>query len=307
VPVDVSLALKEALHLVRASLPVTITLKEQMRCRSRTIMADPTEIHQVIINLCTNAAQAMENTGGVITVTLDRVVLSDEDARKESLLLAGPYIMITVSDTGAGIEKQHIERIFDPFFTTREIGSGSGLGLAVVHGIVSRHGGKISVESEPGNGAKFTVYFREAENAPKQLLTPATTPAGGNERILLVDDELLVVEVTRRRLELLGYQVSSYTRSDEALECFLRQPDAFDCIITDQTMPKMTGEQLTRAVLDVRPDIPVILCTGYSALVDAEKAEKIGVKAFVLKPFDQKNLAHTVRTVLDGSRVTATA
>lgn len=301
VPVEIHLALKEVLRLLRASTPSTIDIKESMHYRRGKVQADPTEIHQVIMNLCTNAVQAMEETGGVLSVSLEKAEIGEDEARPLSGLQPGAYVLIKVMDTGHGIPKENMDRLFDPFFTTKEIGKGTGMGLAVVHGIVARLNGTVAVESQPGAGAVFSVYLPECQDSqPDSVQKPSITPKG-NERILLVDDEPIVVEVTRRRLELLGYRVTSFLQSDEALESFRSDPEAFDCVITDQTMPKLTGEQLARAVLDMRPGIPVILCTGYSAVINEEKARKIGIRAFLMKPFNHQDLAESVRHALDYS------
>ena len=301
IPVEIHLALKEVLRLLRASTPSTIDIKESMQYRRGKVQADPTEIHQVIMNLCTNAIQAMEETGGVLSVSLEKAELTEDDARALSGLQPGAHVLIKVQDTGHGIPQENMDRLFDPFFTTKEIGKGTGMGLAVVHGIVARLNGTIAVESRPGAGSTFSIYLPESPDAqPDSAQKPSTTPKG-NERILLVDDEPIVVEVTRRRLELLGYRVTSFLQSDEALESFRSDPEAFDCVITDQTMPKLTGEQLARAVLDMRPGIPVILCTGYSAVINEDKARKMGIRAFLMKPFNHQDLAESVRNALDKS------
>ncbi len=300
VPVEIHLALKEALRLLRASIPTTVDIKESMKYRLGKVLADPTEIHQVIMNLCTNAAQAMEETGGVMSISLEKVTLSADALPQEPALQPGAYVVLEISDTGPGIPKEIIDRIFDPFFTTKDIGKGTGMGLAVVHGIVGRLGGTVTVESTPGNGATFSVYLPEAGNAQQPAAPEETVPPKGHERILLVDDEPIIVEVTRRRLELLGYRVTSFTKSEDALASFRSQPEAFDCIITDQAMPKMTGEQLSTAILAVCPDIPIILCTGYSAVIDENRARETGIRAFAMKPLDHRRLAEIVRNVLDG-------
>jgi PAS domain S-box-containing protein len=298
-PVDLYLAVKEAIRMIRASLSPDIEIREQFKYRTGRVLADPTEIHQVIINLCTNAAQAMEEQGGgVLTVSLDREELSDEVLPVEFRMTSGPYLRLQIADTGQGIPEELLEKVFDPFFTTREIGKGSGLGLAIVHGIVRRLGGMVTIKSTHQAGTTVTVHLPEP--VAEQHEQPGAPPDAlrGTEQILFVDDEQVVTDVTCKGLELLGYRVTPFTGSPEALEHFRSHPDDFDLVITDQTMPKMTGGKLAELLLGIRPDIPIIMCTGYSAIMDAEKAGQIGIRAFVMKPFDHKNLASIVRKVL---------
>jgi two-component system cell cycle sensor histidine kinase/response regulator CckA len=300
-PVDLHLAVKEALHLIRATISPAIGIKEQFRYRSGKVLADPTEIHQVIMNFCSNAAHAMEDNGGTLTVSLDRIELTDDKLPEEYHMESGFYLMLRIADTGHGIIKEHMDRVFDPFFTTKEIGKGNGMGLAIVHGIIRRLNGMIKLESTEGKGTTFTVYLQEHTTPQPAGAGNATHPAKGNEHILFVDDEAFVTDVTRRGLELLGYRVTSFTVSEEALKAFRQNPDVFDCVITDQTMPKMNGGKLAEKLLRIRPDIPIIMCTGYSAIMDAEKAGQIGIRAFIMKPYDHKNLAAIVRKLLDSN------
>jgi CheY-like chemotaxis protein len=251
------------------------------------------------MNLCTNAAQEMEKTDGVLYVSLERLDLSEDDLQNEPALKPGPHVKLSVKDTGLGIDPDHIDRIFDPYYTTKEVGMGSGLGLAVVHGIVKHHNGMITVESNPTQGTTFNVFFPITESVEQEVAKEIDPLPTGNERILLVDDETSVVEVTKQRLERLGYQVTSKNSSIEALELFRAQPNAFELIITDQTMPDMTGEQLAKKLIDLRPDILIVLCTGYSSNIDAEKSKALGIKEFLLKPIDLQELAITIRRVLD--------
>jgi PAS domain S-box-containing protein len=298
-PVQIQLIVKDALKLLRASIPATIDIRQDIDSQCGTIIADPTELHQVTMNLCTNAAQEMEKTDGVLYVSLERLDLSEDDLQNEPTLKPGPHVKLSVKDTGLGIDSDHIDRIFDPYYTTKDVGMGSGLGLAVVHGIVKRHNGMITVETNPTQGTTFNVFFPIAEGVEQQVAKEIDPLPTGNERILVVDDETSVVEVTQQRLERLGYQVTSKNSSIEALELFRAQPNAFELIITDQTMPDMTGEQLAKKLIDLRPDILIVLCTGYSSNIDAEKSKALGIKEFILKPIDLQELAITIRRVLD--------
>ncbi len=296
-PVELRLVVDEALKLLRASIPTTVTIQQHLDPASGTILADATQIHQVLMNICTNAAQAMDENGGVLTVSLDGVEL-DEGGMVEGLGV-GSYVRLMVKDTGAGVDPQVLDRIFDPYFTTKPVGKGSGMGLAVVHGIVKSHDGVIQVESAPGNGTTFFVYFpRIAEVAQGVLADNEPLPVG-SERILVVDDEASIVELTKRRLERLGYQVTTKTSSLEALEFFRSRPDGLDVVISDQAMPGLTGGDLAKEILAIRPNIPIIICSGYSSKMDAVRADSMGINAFIMKPVEYKELAETLRRVLD--------
>jgi len=298
-PVQIHLIVKEALKLLRASIPASIDIRQDIDSQCETIVADPTELHQVVMNLCTNAAQEMEKKDGVLSVSLERLDLSADNLQKEPTLTPGPYVKLSVSDTGHGIAPDNIDRIFDPYYTTKEVGKGSGLGLAVVHGIVKRYNGMITVESKPNEGTTFNVFFPKAGEVEHQVIKEIDPLPTGNERILVVDDETSVVNVIKQLLERLGYQVTTKNSSIEALELFRAQPNAFELIITDQTMPDMTGEQLAKALIDLRPEVLIILCTGYSPNIDAEKSKALGIREFIMKPIDKKELAITIRRVLD--------
>ncbi len=298
-PVQFQIVLKEALQLLRASIPTTIEIKSEIEGDCGDIYADATQIHQVIMNICTNAAQAMDDKGGVMTVTLNQKELSKDSIQNEPHLKLGRYIRFSVQDTGMGIEKDIEERIFDPYFTTKEIGKGSGMGLSVVHGIVKNHDGIITVESILGKGTVFNVYFPVIQERQfKQLDIEVPIPKG-TESIMVVDDEEAMIDITKRRLEKIGYKVTAINSSVKALEIFKADPLAFDLIITDQTMPHMTGETLAKKMMDIKEDISIILCTGYSSKMDSEAAKEIGIKSFLLKPVDLRGLATTIRTVLD--------
>jgi two-component system, cell cycle sensor histidine kinase and response regulator CckA len=299
VPLEVNNILQEALKFLRATIPTTIEIKESYDIKNGIILADATQLHQVIVNLCTNAAHAMEEQGGILGITLSGQDFSENELNIEPSLKPGSYVRLCVNDTGTGIDQRHLDKIFDPYFTTKEVGKGSGMGLAVVVGIVKSHDGIITVDSKLGEGTTFIVYFPRIEEQSKEEVEVTAPLPVGNEKILVVDDEESIVYMTRRRLELLGYQVTAKTSSIEALELFRSQPDQFDLVITDQTMPGLTGEQLTKEVLRIRPGFPIILCTGYSSKIDAEKADFVGIRAFIMKPVERSELANTVRRILD--------
>lgn len=298
-PVQIHIIVKEALKLLRSSIPTTIEITTAIDPACGNILANPTQIHQIVMNLCTNAAQAMDEDGGELKVEMINTELEEDDLLNEPELKPGPYVQLSVKDTGVGIDQEDFERIFDPYFTTKEFGKGTGMGLSVVMGIVKGLGGMITVESIPGKGSTFKVFFPKGEEHDS-IFNEETKPLPtGKERILVVDDEKSIADMTKRRVERLGYQVTAKTSSLEALELFSSQPDAFDVVISDQTMPELTGENLARKLLEIRPDIPIIICTGYSSKIDAEKANFIGIRAFIMKPVDKVELAETIRSVLE--------
>ncbi|MBN1102412.1 MAG: PAS domain S-box protein [Deltaproteobacteria bacterium] len=296
---DPSLVLKETMKMMRYSLPSTVQIQQEIRRNCGTVLADPTDLDQVLMNLCVNAAHAMREKGGTLKVSLMGVDLLPEEVATLQDVLPGPYCKLTVSDTGDGMDRAILDRIFDPYFTTKSPGEGTGLGLAVVHGIVKSHGGAIRVESEPGKGATFEVFLPRIDEpthvAAREDLGEIPR---GSERILLVDDERSLTVAAKGVLESLGYRVTSRTSSLEALETFRAQPDQFDLVITDMTMPYMTGSELSRRILEIRSDIPIILCTGYSEVMTKEKARELGVREFLLKPIVMKQIAGTIRRAL---------
>ena len=298
-PLQISPVINEALKLLRASLPTTIEIRQNMKTASDIVLTNPTHIDQVLMNLCTNAAHAMRENGGVLEVRLEDVDLGIEAAAQNSDLKPGAYMKLTVSDTGTGIEPGIMERIFDPYFTTKGPGQGTGMGLAVVHGIVKSTGGAITVDSKLGEGTTIAVFFPRTESN----LTPEARALGpfptGTERILFVDDEKPLVDIGAQMLEHLGYQVVSRTSSIEALEAFRVQPEKFDLIITDQTMPNMTGEMFAKELIQIRPDIPIVLCTGYSETISEEKAKSLGIRKLLMKPILIREMSETIREVLD--------
>ena len=298
-PVRVSRIVKEALKFLRASLPTTIEIRENIEKDIGTIEADPTQIHQILMNLCTNAHHAMREEGGILEVTLTNVDMDAYTIRQYPDISSGPYVRLSVSDTGHGITPDVKERIFDPYFTTKGVGEGTGLGLAVVHGIVKDHAGAITVYSETGKGTTFHIFLpviEKAEEPKKETMGPLPT---GHERILFIDDDPSLVEIGREILGKLGYDVVAKTSSIEALELFREQPDKFDLVITDMTMPNMTGDRLAAELMKIRPDIPTILCSGFSEKMSNEKADALGIKNFLMKPIVMKDLAKTIRKVLD--------
>ena len=297
--VRISPIVKESLKLLRSSIPTTIEIQQDISSKLDTVRADPNQVNQVLINLCTNAAHAMRDNGGVLAVALENVSLTEDTVNDYNELTPRKYVKLTVSDTGKGIDPQVIKRIFEPYFTTQGIGEGSGMGLAVVHGIVKSHGGDILIESEPGKGTTVHVLFPviERELEP-EIATGADVPLG-NEKILLVDDEKAIVDVIQIMLERLGYQVAAKTSSLEALEAFRATPDKYDMVITDFTMPDMTGMELAKNLLELRPDIPIILCTGFSDRINEDKAKSRGIRAFVMKPVVRDEIANIIRMALD--------
>jgi len=297
-PIKVKLIVKEALKLFRATLPATIEILQDLQSNS-AVMADPTNIHQVIMNLCTNAGNAMLEEGGTLEIKIIDVDLDSDFVDRHPDIDPGAFIKLTVSDTGHGISSEVMDRIFDPFFTTKEKSEGTGMGLAVVHGIIKSHGGIINVESELGKGSTFDVFLPVIESGIALKSERVKSIPIGSERVLFVDDEELQVDLGKQMLERLGYKVKSRTSSLEALKLFQKKPYDFDLIITDMTMPQMTGEKLAKEFMQIRPDIPIILCTGYSELISEEKAEKMGIRAFVMKPVVMSDIAKTIRNVLD--------
>jgi CheY-like chemotaxis protein len=252
-----------------------------------------------LMNLCTNADHAMRETGGTLTIVLsDATIDSDLEARKLGID-TGDYIRLRVEDTGHGMPANIMKRIFDPFFTTKDVDKGTGMGLAVVHGIVKSHGGAITVQSEPGRGTAFEIFLPIIQSRITPFDEKGSTPATGHECILFVDDEKMLADLGRQMLERLGYSVECRTSSIEALELFKTRPDQFDLVITDMTMPNLTGDKLAGQLMQIRTDIPVILCTGFSERISEEKAKAMGIREFILKPLVMGKLAGTVRSVLD--------
>jgi PAS domain S-box-containing protein len=299
--IQVDTIAEEALKLIRSTIPTSIKIKQNIESSS-LIMGNPIQLHQLFMNLCTNAAQATEDIGGILDVDLKDVTLGNESSLTQFDLKPGNYVKITVSDTGPGIAPNIIGSIFEPYFTTKGVGKGTGMGLAVVQGIVETHGGKIAVDSELGKGTVFSIYLPITQKSEDYRPHEEEKLPSGTERILFVDDELPIAKMGSQTLERLGYQVAVRTASIEALELFRSKPNHFDMVITDMTMPNMTGDSLVIELMKIRPDIPVILCTGYSKKISDESASEMGIKAFIYKPVVKADLAKTVRKVLDEAK-----
>ena len=302
-PVNLVSLIDESLKLLRSSLPASISILKEIQTDEATTIADPTQIHQIMINLCTNAAHAMLENDGSLRISLSTATLDKVSACPVPELAPGNYIKLSVSDTGHGISPEHREKIFDPYFTTKEVGEGSGMGLSVVHGIVKNLGGAITVVSKPGEGTTFDVFFPAVDTPsldadPK----PAAPLPRGNEHILLVDDEAPIIRMASRMLESFGYRVTAHTSSMKALDAFQADPDQYDLVITDMTMPGMSGDRLARRIKETRPAVPVILCTGFNARMNEHQARASGVHAFIMKPVVKHELAHTVRRTLDETK-----
>ncbi|MCD4719289.1 MAG: response regulator [Desulfobacula sp.] len=299
-PLKVQLIIREVLKLTHSSLPTTIDIRQDISDECGLVIADPTQIHQIAMNLITNAYHAMEKTGGNLTIKLKEIELTLGDL-KDPAMVPGTHVCLTIADTGPGMDQSVIARIFDPYFTTKENGKGTGMGLAIVHGIVKSHGGHISVYSEPGKGTEFKVCLPVIKlRKTIQRIEPDLLPIQkGNERVLLVDDEDIIVQVERKMLERLGYQVTVRASSIDALEAFRANPDNFDFVITDMTMPNMSGDRLAVELNKIRPGIPILLCTGFSETMSEEKAAFIGIKGVLLKPVTMKNFADKIREMLD--------
>lgn len=299
-PLRVQLILKEVLKLLRSSLPTTIEIQQDINPDCEPIVADPTQIHQVVMNLCTNAYHAMREAGGILAISLVSMELSPEDVDSKVNLQSGSYLKLTISDTGSGMTKDILERIFEPYYTTKVKGDGTGLGLAVVHGIVNNLKGDITVYSKPGEGTTFNVFMpivaAISATAQKQVMSPLPT---GNEKILLVDDDEAIANMTKELIEQFGYKVTALTNSLETLHTFEKDPNHFDLVITDMTMPNITGAELSKRILAIRPDMPIIICTGFSELMNEEKAKAIGIRDYVIKPFLKADLARSIRKTLD--------
>ncbi|MCP4118834.1 MAG: response regulator [Desulfobacteraceae bacterium] len=290
---------KDALKLLRSSLPATIEIREEIRSEALAL-ADPTNIHQVVINLCTNAHHAMADTGGTVTVKLAETSIAG-DQPAIAPLSPGAYLELTVSDTGHGMDPQTLDRIFEPYFTTKRTGRGTGLGLALVHSIVEDHQGHILVKSEPGQGTSFHVFLPvtdKAGTAPEKDREEESVPKG-TERLLIVDDEASLASIAQTFFREQGYHVSTADNGVQALERFKSDPHGFDLVITDMTMPEMTGDLLATELLKIRPGLPIILCTGYSDKISKDRTRALGIRRYVEKPLKMNELGKTVRELLD--------
>ncbi len=295
-PVQIRIIVKEALKFLKSSLPSTIEIRQNITIDTDAVMADPTQIHQVLMNLCTNARHAMGKKGGILDVTLSLTEVGASSADVYPDLAPGTWIELSVTDTGHGMDSATLKRIFEPYYTTKEKGVGTGLGLAVVHGIVESCGGMITVESDPGKGSAFHIFLPRVEKiAAPEINEIMPLSVAKREHILFVDDEDLLLEMGENILEELGYEVVTVICPEQALELFSREPDAFDLVITDMTMPKMTGDVLAEKLMQIRPNIPVILCTGFSELINREKSEAKGIRQFLTKPYSVQQLSEAIR------------
>jgi PAS domain S-box-containing protein len=294
---------KETLKLLRATIPTTVDIRQDIDDHCGAVFADPGKLQQVLMNLISNAVHAV-NEKGAIEIRLREHELGRDDIPADKEIDPGRYIELTVIDNGTGIDRATLEKIFDPFFTTKKLGQGTGMGLAVVHGIIESHHGFITVDSEPGRGTAFHVLIPVAGKVTVAPEKTAEEPVevSGNERILFVDDEPPLEILGRRTLENLGYRVSSFSGSLAALAAFQASPQEFDLIITDQTMPEMSGTEMAAAILKIRSDVPIILCTGYSSKVSQDDYQKLGISAFIMKPYDKPLFTRTVRQVLDQNK-----
>jgi len=299
-PLDLVPIITEVLKLLRATLPTTIEISQQIDWNLKPVMASPMEIHQILMNLCTNAGYAMRQHGGVLGIEVSMVELDDTAFTGDNpRIKPGSFLRLAVSDTGGGMQPEIMERIFEPFFTTKKTGEGTGMGLSMVHGIINSLDGIIKVNSELGQGSVFEVYLPVSEQRESQAPDPDETPVSGNERILFVDDESALVNIGRQMLERLGYEVVTSTNAQEALNLFREEPDRFDLVITDMTMPGITGDELAGEILRVKPSVPIILCTGFSERMSEKQARDMGIRGFLMKPLLQRPMAEAIRQALD--------
>ncbi len=300
-PLKLAPVIKEVLKMLRSSIPTTIEIRETIVSEA-TVIADPTKIHQVIMNLCTNADHAMRNDGGVLTVALEDVEIADPDEIPSLTMIPGKYVRLTVTDTGHGMDEKVLAKIFEPYFTTKKQDEGTGLGLSVVLGIVQEHKGYTTVESRLDEGTQFVVYLPVTDKIgePASPREEENITLEGDETILVVDDEAEILSVTKVFLEQYGYRIVSFQDGTKALQAFEQDPDAVDLVITDMTMPKITGDQLATRMMAIRPDLPVILCTGYSHKLSKADALRLGIRRYLQKPVVLKDLVITVRKNLDG-------
>jgi len=299
-PIRVDIVLKEAMKLLRSSIPTTIEIKEDIISKG-IVLADQTQLHQIIMNLCTNAYHAMSEKGGTLSVALKNVDITPDDISMGIELNPGRYLQLNVSDTGCGMNQKTIEKIFEPYFTTKESGGGTGLGLAVVHGIVKEHGGHITVYSKPNQGTTFHVYLPaiKAEAKTEKITSSADFLVGGTEHIMFIDDEESNSALAKEILTKYGYQVDIFTNGVQAWQEFQKQPDKYDLVITDMTMPSMTGTELAQKIIGIRPRLPIILCTGYSEITNREKSLAMGISEYMQKPMTMSTLLKSVRQTLD--------
>jgi len=300
--VDLEVIVKEALKMIRATLPSTIEIRSALEVAPAVVFADPTQMHQVVMNLCANAEYAMRKEGGILDLSLTSVELTANSVLQFPSLKPGRYLRLTIRDSGQGISSQVLERIFEPFFTTKGSGEGTGLGLAVVHGVIVGHGGHISVSSAIGQGTTFSILLPRLDVVPSAHSSKTEEWPKGSGKVLFVDDEEMLARWGEQLLTHLGYEVVAKTNPHEAVDLFRKQADQFDLVVTDQTMPTMSGEVFARALLDIRENISIILCTGFSHIMSEEKAKQLGLSAFLMKPVNAAALAQTVKSVLNETK-----
>jgi PAS domain S-box-containing protein len=301
-PIGAITVIKDSLKFLRSTIPTSIEIRESLPDREMTILGDPIQINQIMMNICINASQAMEETGGVLKINVEKEILQKNAANNPPDLAAGDYLKIMISDKGPGIDPEIIDRIFDPYFTTKDVGKGSGMGLAVVQGLIQNHNGAIIVDSNPGEGSTFTILFPLVDKELEMEVGTFGEIPDGSETILFIDDEKSIANMVGKILKRLGYEVVTKTNPVEAVELIQAKPDHFDLVITDMTMPQMSGVKLSAKLKDMRSDIPVIICTGHSSLIDEEKAKQLGIDAYVMKPIVKREIAKTIRKVLDEAK-----
>ncbi|MEE4242728.1 MAG: ATP-binding protein, partial [Desulfopila sp.] len=302
-PLKLQYILKEVIKLLRSSFPATIELRPDIDDKCAAVQADPDQLHQLVMNLCTNAKQAIGGDYGSLRISLQEETVASPRILNGSITLPkGDYVYLAVSDNGPGMSKEVLARSFEPFFTTKPKGHGTGLGLSVVHGIVEKHGGIISIDSTPGIGTTIHIYFPAVRIHIETSTEEVELDSGGTERIMVVDDEMVLARMLEKMLSKLGYQVALFVDSLTAVREYRRNPHDFDLIITDMTMPHMTGAELSREILSLRPDLPIIMLTGYSESIDEEKAARLGITSFMLKPMKKNMLVKMVRKVLDDAK-----
>ncbi len=301
-PLKISLVIKEFFRLIRSSLPATIKIQLNISIENDIVMADLTQINQSLMNLCTNAYYAMKDKGGVLEINVLNIDIEDDDIDLYKNLTPGKYTLITISDTGHGIKPELLEKIFDPFFTTKTENKSTGMGLSVVYGIVKNHGGAITVQSNYGKGTVFNIFLPCIEKKVPGSIPQTLSISTNHEKILFVDDDKAIVDAAKRMLERLGYEVSTALNGTQALEFFQSESHPFDVIITDMTMPDLTGVALAKKIFKIAPDTSIILCTGFSTAINPQKAINLGFKAFLLKPVTKNKIAETIRKVIDQKR-----
>ncbi|MCP4162059.1 MAG: response regulator [Deltaproteobacteria bacterium] len=292
-PIEIQIIGREVVRMLKSTLPATIKIEQNIKNDCLPVEADPTQIHQVIMNLCTNSFHAMEEKGGILTIVVENTEVVNEHFE------ATKFVKIFIKDTGSGIDQEVIDRIYEPYFTTKKEGKGTGLGLSVAHGIVSSFNGFINIESEKNVGSSFTVYLPVVEKHQVETKEEEKEIEQGSENIMIIDDQIPILKVTGNVLKEIGYNITSFSDPLSAYKAFEEDPDKYDLIITDQTMPDLTGDKLAEKIFKIRKDFPIILCTGYSSIITKQKAGKLGIKAFMLKPLEMNELASTIRKLLD--------